>query len=350
MTTVAEILHQRLSQGVIPAAEVMQLALYHPQEGYYRQSQNRWGFEGRDYYTALDCGPLLGQTLALRLEDNWKQLGSPSSYTVLEPGAGRGWLGRDILSHVSPSFLKTFTYLHRDDSPAAQNEAKQVLAPWIQSGRAVVTDHLDSIQPFVGAIFSNELFDALPAQPWRWDGSQWLQEVLSSEGSEWHSADAAEAGQWFASQAEDLEAGDGSIWAEGLTPLVHLLAQKLTQGIMIAIDYGESADRLLAKGADLRRYRQHQVDGKWWEDIGQYDLTADVDFTRLQACWEHEGFHTLAHQPLSHWIRRHALLETWEAVWAELPSEQKMRQTHNVLQLTLPGLLGERFRVLEGHR
>lgn len=50
-------------------------------------------------------------------------------------------------------FLKTFTYLHRDDSPAAQNEAKQVLAPWIQSGRAVVTDHLDSIQPFVGAIF-----------------------------------------------------------------------------------------------------------------------------------------------------------------------------------------------------
>jgi hypothetical protein len=27
-----------------------------------------------------------------------------------------------------------------------------------------------------------------------------------------------------------------------------------------------------------------------------------------------------------------------------------MRQTNNVLQLTLPGLLGERFRVLEGHR
>ncbi len=350
MTTLNEILHERLAGGIIPAAEVMQLALYHPREGYYRQNQDRWGFEGRDYYTALDCGPLLGQTLALRLEDNWKQLGSPSSYTILEPGAGRGWLGRDILTHVSPDFLKILIYLHRDDSPAAQNEAIKVLEPWISSGHAIITNNLESIQPFTGAIFSNELFDALAAQPWRWDGNQWLREVLSSNGSEWQVSDSAMAGEWFQSQAIDLEVGDGSIWAEELPHLVGSLAEKMTRGLMIAIDYGESADRLLAKGSDLRRYHQHQVDGKWWEDIGQCDLTADVDFTRLQACWEHEGFHCLTHQSLSYWIRRHALLETWESAWSKLPNEEKMKRINNVLQLTLPGLLGERFRVLEGQR
>lgn len=350
MTSLAETLQQRLSQGAIRASDVMQLALYHPEEGYYRQPQGRWGWEGQDYYTALDCGPLLGQTLARRFEAHWREMGAPSSYTLLEPGAGRGWLGRDILSHVSPDFLSSLTYLHRDDSPAAQREAERVLAPWISTGQAAVTSQLDTIPPFVGALFSNELFDALPAQPWRWDGHQWLQEVLTLHGSEWQPAEASEAHRWFESQTDELEAGDGSIWAEVLPSVVHDLAEKLTQGLMIAIDYGESADRLLAKGADLRRFRHHRVDGKWWEEVGQCDLTADVDFTRLQACWEQEGFHTLSHQPLSHWIRRHALLETWEATWDALPSEQKMRRVNNVLQLTLPGLLGERFRVLEAQR
>ena len=98
METLAELLGQRLASGVIPASEVMALALYHPVHGYYRRAEGPWGFEGKDYYTALDCGPLLGQSLALRLEAAWESLGRPTTFTVLEPGAGRGWLGRDLLA------------------------------------------------------------------------------------------------------------------------------------------------------------------------------------------------------------------------------------------------------------
>ena len=75
-------IQSRLQQGPIPAAEVMALALYHPEHGYYRRTMpdggGPWGFDGKDYYTALDLGPLLGQALALRLEAAWERLGAVS--------------------------------------------------------------------------------------------------------------------------------------------------------------------------------------------------------------------------------------------------------------------------------
>ena len=125
MNPLTDLLQARLAQGPVPAAEVMALGLYHPEHGYYRRQTGPWGFEGKDYYTALDLGPLLGQTLALRLEAAWERLGRPATFTALEPGAGRGWLGRDLLTAASGPFARALVYLHRDDNPAAR-----AAAPW----------------------------------------------------------------------------------------------------------------------------------------------------------------------------------------------------------------------------
>lgn len=76
MNALLEAVQSRLAQGPLPAAEVMALALYHP-DGYYRRSTGPWGFQGADYYTALDLGPLLGEALAVRLEQAWERLGRP---------------------------------------------------------------------------------------------------------------------------------------------------------------------------------------------------------------------------------------------------------------------------------
>ena len=344
----------RAEAGPVPAAEVMALALYDPEHGYYRRAEGPWGFEGKDYYTALDLGPLLGQTLALRLEAAWERLDRPGTFTVLEPGAGRGWLGRDLLTAASGEFAAALRYVHRDDNPAAKRLAEEALAPWIATGQARFLAETDAIPPFVGAVMSNELFDALPAQPWKWDGSRWVREVLTAEGPEWHEAADAEPRAWFegvmAAKGEALEASDGSIWCEALPSVARTLAGALERGLFLAIDYGDSAERLLAKGSDLRRFKGHTVDGKWWEDLGESDLTADVDFTRLQTLLEAEGLREAGHQELSRWIRAHAPLMRWEADWQALPAEDRRKRMENLLQLTLPGLMGARFRVLEAWR
>ncbi|MDP2876492.1 MAG: SAM-dependent methyltransferase [Holophaga sp.] len=351
MRAIETIIKSRLAAGIIPAAEVMALALYHPEHGYYRRAEGPWGFEGKDYYTALDCGPLLGQTLALRLEKAWETMGCPKHFTVLEPGAGRGWLGRDLLTSIQGAFAEAFRYVHMDDNPAARRAAESALMPWIASGRAGFVGESQILQPFVGAILSNELFDAVPAQPWRWNGTAWEREMLGTEGPRWEPAMPGEAGVWFDAQSEGaLEVGDGSVWVEALPELVHKFAGYIEQGLFLTIDYGDSAARLLAKGADLRRYKAHSVDGKWWEDLGTSDLTADVDFTRLATLLSREGFQLPTHQSLGRWVREHAPLIEWEAQWQELAGPVRMARMENLLALTLPGMMGDRFKVLEAWR
>ncbi len=353
MNPLKALIEARLAEGPVPAAEVMALALYHPEHGYYRRAEGPWGFEGKDYYTALDLGPLLGQALAHRFREVWLKLDRPSAFTLLEPGAGRGWLGRDVLAAgtaLDPDFAAALRYLHRDDNPAARGAAEAALAPWLATGQARFVAEGEALEPFVGAVFSNELFDALPAQPWRWDGERWVREVLTTEGPEWHVANACEATAWFEGHTDGLEAGDGSVWAEGLPALVTACAVPLRAGLFLAVDYGDRSDRLLAKGSDLRRYKGHTVDGSWWEDLGTTDLTADVDFSRLEHLLAQEGFAELGHQELSRWIRTHAPLMAWEQDWQTLPAPDRMKRMENLLQLTLPGMMGARFRVLEGWR
>ncbi len=345
----AELIAARLASGPIPAAEVMALALYHPEHGYYRRLEGPWGFEGKDYYTALDCGPLLGEAVALRLEGVWEELGRPSRFTVLEAGAGRGWLGRDLLAAAQGPFASALRYLHRDDNPAARRAAEEALAPWLATGQACLVGEAETLEPFVGAVISNELFDALPAQPWRWSGGGWEREVLTSEGSAWQMAESGEAGAWFSAQGS-LEPGDGSVWTEGLPALAGALAGCLIQGLFLTIDYGDSAARLLAKGADLRRYRGHTVDGDWWEGLGEADLTADVDFTRLGAVLETHGLAEISTRSLGRWVREHGPLVQWEAQWQGLDATLRMRRMENLLALTLPGMMGDRFKVLEAWR
>ena len=342
------LLKERLAQGSVPASEVMALALYHPEQGYYRRPEGPWGFEGKDYYTALDVGPLLGQALGLRLEQAWERRGRPGVFTVLEPGAGRGWLGRDILATAKGAFAEALRYLHRDDNPAARRAAEEALQPWLVTGQARFMAEADALEAFEGAIISNELFDALPAQPWRWDGGRWVREVLTAEGPAWEAADPGAAAPWFESQGPDLEPGDGSVWCEALPALVDSLVASLRGGLFLAIDYGDSARQLLGKGADLRRFKGHQVDGRWWEELGQSDLTADVDFTRLRRLLEADGISEMRETTLSRWIRDFAPLAEWEQAWQTLETRERVKRTENLLQLTLPGMLGERFRVLEG--
>jgi len=348
VNSLTELLQSRLAEGSVLASEVMALGLYHPEHGYYRRAEGPWGFEGKDYYTALDLGPLLGQTLALRLESAWERLDRPARFVALEPGAGRGWLGRDVLNAVSGPFAEALVYVHRDDNPAARWAAEEALTPFLATDRARFVTEADLLEPFTGAIFSNELFDALPAQPWRWEGGRWTREVLTAAGPEWQPAEPGEAGAWFASQTDGLEERDGSVWCEALPALVHDLAAPLQAGLFLAVDYGESADRLLAKGADLRRFKAHGVDGRWYEDLGEADLTADVDFTRLAHLLKKEGLSELGHMDLSKWVRTHAPLDQWGAGWMSLPADERKARTENLLQLTLPNMMGSRFRVLEG--
>ncbi|MEQ1749210.1 MAG: class I SAM-dependent methyltransferase, partial [Prosthecobacter sp.] len=78
-------------------AEVMELALYHPEHGYYGPAPRRIGRSG-DFYTAVSVGPLYGRLLVALAQQVREELGQPSEFIVIEQAAHDGQLAEDILT------------------------------------------------------------------------------------------------------------------------------------------------------------------------------------------------------------------------------------------------------------
>ena len=106
-----EIVNLINGKGKITFADFMVLALYHPNHGYYTSGKEKIGKKG-DYYTSSDVHPVFGELIARQLEQMWRLLGS-DRFTVVEIGAGKGWLCHDILNYVRneyPEFFEKIDY------------------------------------------------------------------------------------------------------------------------------------------------------------------------------------------------------------------------------------------------
>src|SRR5258706_10430260 len=76
----------------------MALAVSHPPLGYYGgggQGREPVGWAG-DYVTSGDLHPLWGWSIARQLQQMWELLGCPRDFDVIEMGAGRGLLAREV--------------------------------------------------------------------------------------------------------------------------------------------------------------------------------------------------------------------------------------------------------------
>ena len=72
----------------------MDLALYHPEHGYYAAREQRSGRRG-DFYTSVDVGPMFGELLAAQFAEMASTL--PGPFDLVEAAAGNGRLTRDVL-------------------------------------------------------------------------------------------------------------------------------------------------------------------------------------------------------------------------------------------------------------
>jgi SAM-dependent MidA family methyltransferase len=75
-TPLLQVIHQEISEagGAIPFRRFMELALYHPEYGYYASGRARVGKEG-DFFTSVSVGSIYGRLLASVCCDVWERLG-----------------------------------------------------------------------------------------------------------------------------------------------------------------------------------------------------------------------------------------------------------------------------------
>ena len=85
----------------------MELALYHPEYGYYQMDASRIGREG-DFITSVSVGEAFGHLLASRFSEWLDKIDGP--VRLVEAGAHNGTLAHDILSWLvkynQPLFLR----------------------------------------------------------------------------------------------------------------------------------------------------------------------------------------------------------------------------------------------------
>ncbi|MGE5333378.1 MAG: class I SAM-dependent methyltransferase, partial [Nitrososphaerota archaeon] len=303
--------------GPITFARFMAVALYHPTLGYYAgggSDREPVGWEG-DYFTSGDLHPLWGESIARQLHQMWQLMGQPARFDVVEPGAGRGLLARDVwgwaLRHA-PDWAATLRYTLADRAPKdtplrtlrESRLAAELVRLGVPDGATRWADDLDDALPedgITGCVISNELADALPVHILeKREGA--LREVyvdvdmgagrfverlgasstpqVASYLDEYHVPWRSYPDSWRAEVCLEARA-----W-------MRRVAAGVRRGFVLTIDYGDTARRLYTR--DRRRgtlavYSQHQFGERPLAQPGSQDITAHVNFSALVQAGRESG-------------------------------------------------------------
>jgi SAM-dependent MidA family methyltransferase len=296
----------------ISFAEFMDLALYHPQHGYYSQAVEI-GARG-DFMTSPHLGADFGELLAEQFVELWERLDCPSSFTLLEMGAGQGLLAQDILQYLQRQYPNCFAAVHYhivEKSASLISRQRQKLAPWLEAGVPITWCTWDDIpsDSIVGCCFSNELVDAFPVhQVAIAQGALHEVYVTLGEGSDAQGLpqfrevlgelSTPRLTEYFDLVGIEIHSpayGDGYRTEVNLAALdwLETVGDRLHRGYLLTIDYGYLAPRYYSphrRDGTLQCYYQHTHHSDPYRYLGYQDLTAHVDFTALQLQGDRLGF------------------------------------------------------------
>ncbi|PMB41084.1 hypothetical protein CEN40_21000 [Fischerella thermalis CCMEE 5205] len=306
----------------ITFATYMDMALYHPDYGYYSTQAVNIGKRG-DFFTSVHLGPDFGELLAEQFVQMWEILGQPVPFSLVEMGAGQGHLALDVLNYLKlryPNFFAALEYIIVEKSPILRQEQQQRLQEFTVQIKSSLEEILSN--SIIGCFFSNELVDALPVHQFILEQGQ-LREIyvtLQQDSIVNHqelftspispspliptpfTEITAEPSTPKLAEYFDLVSIQfpENVYPEGYRSEVNLaaldwlsvVADRLQRGYVLTIDYGYPASRYYhprRSQGTLQCYWHHQRHNNPYINIGRQDITAHVDFTALERWGERCG-------------------------------------------------------------
>jgi SAM-dependent MidA family methyltransferase len=346
--------------GPIPFARFMELALYHPQFGYYMRPPDsgaeRIGWNG-DFYTSSDVHPILGQALARQAVQIDALLGHPEPFTIAEMGPGKGLLAKHLLSHAeqhSKSLARRLRYVLIERSPGMRALQQQHLSPWLtRTGLVSWLEDVSSLAPgrTTGLMFSNELADAFPVHRIEKVGNvvkEIFVDVADGRFVECLRDPSTPGIEEYFRQLQ-IELPDGYRTEVNLSAAdwMRQVAAALDRGVAITIDYGHSAEDLYspqrAKGT-LLCYRSQMASEDPLLEVGLKDMTAHVDFTTLATVGEGAGLSVTGFTNQMSFLMG---LGVEEMIAQLTPETDEFRAA---LHLLKPEGMGRTFKILIQHK
>ena len=319
------------NRGPQPFAWFMKQALYHSEHGYYSSGRCAIGRKG-DYFTNVSVGPLFGQLMTAQFAEIWAQLGKIDNFVIVEQGANDGQFARDVLEAAqsrAPEFFEALDYQIIEPFPILRERQSQILEPFRNK-----TEWRESLEPFTGVHFSNELLDAMPVC--LISGN--TEKLVGLQGERFVFVERPLPNTAFNQSALD--------WIDNL-------AANLQRGYVIAIDYGHSGDEF-QRDVQVRAHHRH-LDSPF-EQIGHADITMHVDWTSIIHRAEADGLRLAGFVDQHHFLT--GVISTWPGLLQTRSSNSSAlsprvktvdadRKTKRALQTLLhPEMLGRAFQVI----
>jgi SAM-dependent MidA family methyltransferase len=326
----ARALESELRASPITFKRFMELCLYHPEGGYYRQPAKRLGRDG-DFKTSPHQSPIFGQILSRQSEEIWCAMGKPRLFNIYEYGAGEGWLAHDILKAAeeseSSAFAQALAYTLIEQNPSSSARAGERLARWQEGKQAyprarieVPADKNFALpENFEGLIIAHEFLDALPVHILqqtekglferyveRQDGKLSFRNGKLSEERLKH---------WFHDIGVELENGQTAEVCPAAIDWIESTAKRIRRGGILLFDYGFSSQALYhpsRREGTIRGYRDHAIIENPLDLPGETDLTAHVDFTSILKAAEISGLSLDGFTDQTHFLLGSGITEVLE--------------------------------------
>ncbi len=292
--------------GRLPFARFMELALYHPEHGYYLTPARRPGRSG-DFLTAPETHPFFGLTLARQVAECWERLGRPRPFTVREYGAGVGGLAYDLIAGLTTEAPDARAALRYRLVEANRHRLHEAMAAMQEVGLGgVVAEETaepgQPLPPIEGVVLANEVADAFPVHRLvvRSGRPREIYVVRHGEGFDEEEGEASsprvtEAWEHLMAAGVTLAEGDVVEVSPAAADWFAGVGQGIGRGYVIVLDYGYPAT-ILYQGhrlqGTLRGYAGHTVTDDPYIRIGTQDLTAHVDFSALERAGRSIGLET----------------------------------------------------------
>jgi SAM-dependent MidA family methyltransferase len=288
--------------GEVDFRQFMELALYHPEHGYYCSAATPWGRD-RDFLTAPTASGWYPATWAGFLGELAGRAGTRCSLADVAAGDGSFVAAvLDALGVEAPAVLASTSLIDRSATMRARARARLAAAPVGVEINAVLPARLD--RPAV--VHASELYDAMPVHRVEQTATELSEMVVAVEDGAlvWRRRPAGpELVRYFAEHGVALADGQIAEVNPAAESSHREVLESAGEGLVAVLDYGYEASRLYdprgRRHGSLVSTRRHRVGRDLLDSPGEQDLTAHVNWDDLRraaaACgWDEIGLIPLA--------------------------------------------------------
>jgi len=322
--------------------DFMESALYDPERGYYSTR-----VPTEDFYTAPELHPAFGAVLADHLAALLRaaRAARPGErLRLVEAGAGNGTLACQVarrLREAHPDVAEglTFTLVERTRRDLT-NAVRSATAYGIPVDACT---GLDRLPAFTGALYSNELLDALAAHLLQKQGERMLEVYVGEDGRETLGPlSSPELAEPAARVAPSLDEGGRHAVSLDARRWLADAAARLSAGFLVTLDYGKRFSDETPNAP--RAYRAHRLVDDLISEPGTKDLTVPVDFGALIEAGRAAGLELERYESLARFLIEGGISSWVEAAAGDDPSSYRERA--KLKTLFHPEGMGEAFKVL----